>query len=423
MVNLYGFDAYGTDRFNKTNGGIWMPGEGLVRPAARETGKVSLPAKKATKPEPKTWEKYHREHGTLDYYNRRQKPAPFGGIEADRIAQEKIAAQKSAKTPTIGTLPKPFYEIPPQKEIKIPDISEKFKSGPLDKPFYEIPGVQKPVNPEPVSVSGNAKPQIGSRRYPKVNLEGLTYPGADPVKPEPVKPDPVQPEGNKKVKPSRQERLKKIRNNPEARARYNNLKLRNNPELKARYESMKAFKKAGKWKKFGKWGAIAALAIGAGALLLNKCSGDKKAAPVVPPEPAQPAEPTQPVVPPEPAQPVEPTQPENVTVNAVKGDDYWKYAEMELIAEHQGEAGYKPTNSEIETRKQEIMARTNIGMAKDGIHSDPMLMVNDEVQLQEQVAKLRNEAIKQLKEEHKDQKDYEPTYSEVNKKYQELLAA
>ena len=80
-------------------------------------------------------------------------------------------------------------------------------------------------------------------------------------------------------------------------------------------------------------------------------------------------------------------------------------------------------NAEIFTRMNEIMARTGIVMAEDGIHSDPLLMINDEVQLEEQTAKLRNEAIKQLKEEHKDQADYEPTYSEVNKKFRELFVA
>lgn len=237
----------------------------------------------------------------------------------------------------------------------------------------------------------------------------------DPVKPDPVNPDPVQPEGNKKVKPSRQERLKKIRNNPEARARYNNLKLRNNPELKARYDSMKAFKKAGKWKKAGKIGAIiagaAALIGGAIALFGGK---DKKAdgagaVPVVPPtdetqQPAEPAAPaTEPVdeAPAQPAAPVtepapadetpaQPTAPvesqepaalEEKEIEAVIGDNYWKYAKQELIAEHQGEADYKPTDKEILKRTLEIMDRNGVKLAEDGIHSDPMLKVGDKVKI------------------------------------------
>lgn len=187
------------------------------------------------------------------------------------------------------------------------------------------------------------------------------------------------------------------------------------------------------WKKIGKWGAIIAgvAALGLGiAALVKGCSGNKNTAPIADtpqPTPVKPEEPATPVVPTPPEKqeetPAVPTEPENITSNAVKGDNYWKYAEMELIAEHQGETGYKPSNAEILERMHEIMDRTNVGMAKDGIHPNPMLKVDDEVKLNEKAAKLRNEAIKQLKEEHKDQKDYKPTYSEVNKKFQELVEA
>ena len=185
------------------------------------------------------------------------------------------------------------------------------------------------------------------------------------------------------------------------------------------------------WKKIGKWGLIAAV-VGFGVTALVKaCSGNKNTTPVADePTPVKPEEPTKPeetpVTPEQPETPVvpiTPTEPENTTSNAVKGDDYWKYAKMELIAEHQGETGYKPSKEEILERMHEIMDRTKVGMAEDGIHPNPMLKTGDEVQLNEKAAKLRNEAIKQLKEEHKDQKDYKPTYSEVNRKFNELVAA
>lgn len=111
-------------------------------------------------------------------------------------------------------------------------------------------------------------------------LDGLQQGGNKiPVSNEPIIINPVEDnfEAARNTKPSRQERLKEIRNNPEKRARYNRLKLAQNPELKARYERFSNFKKTkgitGGLKKAGKWGAVAALAIGAGAFLLNKCSG------------------------------------------------------------------------------------------------------------------------------------------------------
>ncbi len=197
-------------------------------------------------------------------------------------------------------------------------------------------------------------------------------------------------------------------------------------------QAEKGVKKGGFWNKVGKFFkgkggklALIAGAIGLGALLLSKCTGGKKdEAPqdgvLVPPQP--PENNSTPVVPPV-VEPDVPVVPEQTEVTAVKGDDYWKYAEMELIAEHQGEANYSPSTKEIEARKLEIMGRKGIKMAKDGVHSDPLLMTNDEVILKGKTAELRNEAIRQLKEEHQNQPGYEPTYKEVRKKYNELLAA
>ena len=76
------------------------------------------------------------------------------------------------------------------------------------------------------------------------------------------------------------------------------------------------------WKKIGKWGALAAVVLGTGALLLNKCSGDdKKVAPVkdetkpentkpTPGQPEKPEKPVAPTTPEEPTTPVAPTTPE-----------------------------------------------------------------------------------------------------------------
>lgn len=72
----------------------------------------------------------------------------------------------------------------------------------------------------------------------------------------------IQPDETKPTKLSKAERLKQ------------------NPGLKARYDKFSNFKKMKGLKKAGKWGAIAALAVGAGALMFNKCSDNKK---VVPP--------------------------------------------------------------------------------------------------------------------------------------------
>ncbi len=66
---------------------------------------------------------------------------------------------------------------------------------------------------------------------------------------------------------------------------------------------------------------------------------------------------------------------------AQKGENYWKYAKQELIFEHQGQAGYKPTNKEISERMLKIMERNGVKFANDGIHSDPMLKIGDKVKV------------------------------------------
>ena len=62
-------------------------------------------------------------------------------------------------------------------------------------------------------------------------------------------------------------------------------------------------------------------------------------------------------------------------------ENYWKYAQRELIFEHQGEAGYKPSNQEIAERMVKIMERNGIEFDKDGVHPSPMLKVGDKVKV------------------------------------------
>lgn len=62
-------------------------------------------------------------------------------------------------------------------------------------------------------------------------------------------------------------------------------------------------------------------------------------------------------------------------------ENYWKYAQRELIFEHQGEAGYKPSNQEIAERMVKIMERNGVKFDKDGVHPSPMLKVGDKVKV------------------------------------------
>lgn len=62
-------------------------------------------------------------------------------------------------------------------------------------------------------------------------------------------------------------------------------------------------------------------------------------------------------------------------------ENYWKYAQRELIFEHQGEAGYKPSNKEITERMVKIMERNDVELDKDGVHPSPMLKVGDKVKV------------------------------------------
>lgn len=66
---------------------------------------------------------------------------------------------------------------------------------------------------------------------------------------------------------------------------------------------------------------------------------------------------------------------------AKNGENYWNYAKRELIFEHQGQAGYRPSNKEIADRMLEVMKRNGVDFAADGIHSNPMLKIGDKVKV------------------------------------------
>lgn len=66
---------------------------------------------------------------------------------------------------------------------------------------------------------------------------------------------------------------------------------------------------------------------------------------------------------------------------AKNGENYWNYAKRELIFEHQGQAGYRPSNKEIADRMLEVMKRNGVDFATDGIHSNPMLKIGDKVKV------------------------------------------
>lgn len=78
---------------------------------------------------------------------------------------------------------------------------------------------------------------------------------------------------------------------------------------------------------------------------------------------------------------------EQVTEQEIKeyvakdADNYWKYAKRELIAEHQGDANYKPTDKEVYDRMIKIMERNGVAFAKDGIHTNPILKIGDKVKV------------------------------------------
>ena len=198
----------------------------------------------------------------------------------------------------------------------------------------------------------------------------------------------------------------------------------------------KSFFKSGKGKAALVLGGLAL--VGAALFGLSKCEGDKKQQlPPANPEPEKKPEPKpQPEKPAQPAQPAQPKQnqkqqPKNTEVSAVKGSHEWGYAELELISEHLGQAGYRPTNQEITDRMMQIIERENkaIESAKandpegKNRHSVPTLKVGDDLKVSPKLKKVIDEATAELKEAHKDNPNYKVTWTELRAKVQEKLAA
>lgn len=185
------------------------------------------------------------------------------------------------------------------------------------------------------------------------------------------------------------------------REHFDKLKGENNARMEA---NAKPQKTGGKISKFfknigskvsnffkGKGGKVAAAVVATAAIatVVSKCTGDDKPEEVAKPVDEIPVkteeEQSKQIVTEEPAkQPEPPKSEDDAKLNKIKakyGDTYWGYAKRELIAEHQGEVDYKPSDKDILVRMKEIMKRNNVEMAEDEIHTEPPLIVGDEVKL------------------------------------------
>ena len=196
----------------------------------------------------------------------------------------------------------------------------------------------------------------------------------------------------------------------------------------------KNFFKSGKGKAALVLGGLAL--VGATLFGLSKCSDDKKQQlPPVEPEkkPEPKPEPQKTVAPVQPKKPEENKnqQPQFEEISVVKGSDEWKYAELELIAEHLGQAGYRPSNQEITDRMMQIIEREKKALeeakANDpegkNRHSIPTLNESDMLKVSPELKKLIDEATNELKEAHKDNPNYKVTWTELRAKVQEKLNA
>ena len=197
--------------------------------------------------------------------------------------------------------------------------------------------------------------------------------------------------------------------------RFNELKGKNEARLRANQKPQ--IQQQGKFakcmKKFGKFGAIglgiAALVGGGIALFSSKGENVSVEQPVL-----HDTVPTKTVIQPSKQ---EADSVEYETFEANKGDNYWKYGDLETRSQHIGE-DYKPTNSETNTQMREIMNRNNVDFAKDNYHSSPILKIGDEVQLSSSCRKyIENELIK----EHKGDSNYKPTKKEVLEKFKQMV--
>ena len=290
-------------------------------------------------------------------------PAPI----AAPVSNETVAATK-----------KP-YVAPSAKPISIINLDETVAA--TRKP-YVAPSA-KPISIITIdeTMAATRKPYVAPSAKPMsiINIDETVA-----ATQQPIEPASTAEARQKRVKTPEQRaaQLKRIRSNPEARARYKRLKLKNNPELASRYESYcKTVKSGGKLKalkKAGKWGALAALVIGGGTLLYKACSNDKKDDTVKQeletPKPSVPAkdEQTKPV---ETTTPAEPVESDEIGIGEFKdgkykvkkGDNFWRIAEKNLIEEYKKaqkakneaiDENYKPTDAEI-LKETERLVGTN----------------------------------------------------------------
>ena len=291
-------------------------------------------------------------------------------------AQTPIAAPVSNET--VAATKKP-YVAPSAKPISIINIDETVAA--TKKP-YVAPSA-KPISITTIdeTMAATRKPYVAPSAKPMsiINIDETVA-----ATQQPIEPASTAEARQKRVKTPEQRaaQLKRIRNNPEARARYKQLKLKNNPELAKRYESYcKTVKRGSKLKvlkKAGKWGALAALVIGGGTLLYKACSNDKKDDTVKQepetPKPSVPAkdEQTKPV---ETTTPAEPVESDEIGIGEFKdgkykvkkGDNFWRIAEKNLIEEYKKaqkakneaiDENYKPTDAEI-LKETERLVGTN----------------------------------------------------------------
>lgn len=291
-------------------------------------------------------------------------------------AQTPIAAPVSNET--VAATKKP-YIAPSAKPMNIITIDETMAA--TRKP-YVAPSA-KPISIIDIdeTVAATRKPYVAPSAKP-ISITDIDETVA--ATQQPIEPASTAEARQKRVKTPEQRaaQLKRIRNNPEARARYKQLKLKNNPELASRYESYcKTVKRGSKLKvlkKAGKWGALAALVIGGGTLLYKACSNDKKDDTVKQepetPKPSVPAkdEQTKPV---ETTTPAEPVESDEIGIGEFKdgkykvkkGDNFWRIAEKNLIEEYKKaqkakneaiDENYKPTDAEI-LKETERLVGTN----------------------------------------------------------------
>ena len=324
-----------------------------LQPQTNNTAQIKQPKKH-------TWTNYAQEHGTTYV-----KPPKSGVVIADERAAQIIAqnAEKAAQQPVVQ---QPTAQPAAAQQQYFHSITSQPTAA--KQPIVQQPIAQPTAAQQPVVQQPSAQP--AAAQQPKANEPAL----ASEAKAKQVK-TPEQ----------RAAQLRRVRSNPEAKARYNRLKLKNNPELAERYKSYcKQVKNSGKLKglkKAGKWGALAALAIGAVTVAVQACKGDKKDD-AVKPETTQPVADTQtPAAPATPAEtapttPAEPTNTEEIGVGEFrngkykvqKGDCFWNIAKQNLIEEYKKaqtakneaiDENYMPTDAEILKETERLVEKND----------------------------------------------------------------